>query len=162
MVFESGEDSITPKLVSCGYKDGFRCRTTIALPATYGRTTTSYPKETRAEDTFMIRVSLPYNTPSTDFSITPCKTIVDGHCGEYAKWTGHQFIVDSTGRASTLYRRVTARIDAINTVFIYPDYAAQTVGNDATVEKDFWITENCWATDGDGNSTDCANNGNAY
>ena len=159
VALRKGNSSITPKLVSCQYNSGFRCRATIELPATYKNNTVKYTKNTRAEETFMIRVGLPYSTPRTDFSVRACKNVKNNHCDDYAVWTGSQFVVDSTGRASTLYRRVTARIDVVNTSFIYPNYAAQVTGDDATIEKNLWVTENCWASDGDGNSSACANNG---
>lgn len=140
---------------------GYRCRATIELPRTY---LGSDPNgRDRAEHTFMIRVSLPYGVPEdTDVSIRACKALSGAVCdrSQYASWI-NQYVVDSTGRASTLYRRLTARIDTVNTIFIYPDYAAEARGRDATVEKDFYATKNCWATDDAGGSTTCANNGDA-
>lgn len=145
-------NSVVPKVVSCGYKDGgARCRATIQFPATY-------KGEARAEQTFLFRVSLPYGSPQTDFSIKPCVEISGEKCTKYANFTGAQYIVDSTGRASTLYRRIIARIETAPK-FIFPEYAVQVSGNNSIVEKNFWVAENCWSTDGKGNSTTCANNG---
>ena len=150
------KNSVVPKLVTCGYNDGgARCRATIQFPATY-------QGGNRAKQTFMFRVSLPYGAPNTDFSIKPCTGISedDGACTDYVGFTGAQYIVDSTGRASTLYRRIIARIET-SPKFIFPEYAVQVSGNNSTIEKNFWVTENCWSTDGKGNSTTCANNGDA-
>ncbi len=146
-------DSVVPKIVSCGYRNSgeARCRATIQFPATYNG-------GARAEQTFLFRVSLPYGSPQTDFSIKPCLEIIGEECTKYANFTGAQYIVDSTGRASTLYRRIIARIETAPK-FIFPEYAIQVSGNNSTIEKNFWVTENCWATDGKGNSTTCANNG---
>ncbi len=155
-------NSVVPKIVSCGYKESgeARCRATIQFPATYGGNTTVYQQGTRAEQTFMFRVSLPYGSPQTDFSIKPCTEIIGEQCTAWADFTGAQYIVDSTGRASTLYRRIIARIETAPK-FIFPEYAVQVSGNNSTIKKNFWVTENCWSTDGKGNFTTCANNGDA-
>ena len=127
----------------------------------YQSTTEQQIASPRAQSTFLFRVSLPYGAPETDFSIKPCtKMDENGKCTEYAHFNGAQYIVDSTGRASTLYRRIIARIET-STNFIFPEYAVQTSGDNSMIEKNFWVTENCWATDGKGNSAKCANNGNA-
>lgn len=157
--------SVVPKLVSCDYENGSRCRATIQLPATYRGNTTNYDASnaSRSNSTFILRVSLPYGGPRTDFSLKLCtKLKPDGKtCEEpYADFNGAQYIVDSTGRAGTLYRRITARIEtAPNTVF--PEYAVQTSGENATIEKRFYVTENCWTADGKGNFSQCPNNGDA-
>ena len=157
--------NVVPKLVTCDYDDGgARCRATIEFPATYGgksdNASGSYATggAQRAKQTFAFRVSLPYGSPQTDFSIKPCTTIQDNHCKDYVNFSGAQYIVDSTGRASTLYRRIIARIET-SPKFIFPEYAVQVSGNNSTIEKDFWVAENCWFTDGKGNSGTCANNG---
>ncbi|MBQ3441195.1 hypothetical protein IJG27_02690 [Candidatus Saccharibacteria bacterium] len=143
---------------SADYSDSeYRCRATIEIPPTYQGNGPSG----RAEHTFMVRINLPYGVPEdTDVSIKACMATIGGVCTEYAHWV-NQFVVDSTGRASTLYRRLTARVDTVNTIFIYPDYAAEARGANATVEKRLYATKNCWATDDAGGSTTCANNGDA-
>lgn len=156
------EDSVVPKLVSCYKHDdgGARCRAVIEFPATYKNATTIYQPGTRAKHTFMFRVSLPYGAPQTDFSIKPCKKIENGECKDPTEFNGAQYIVDSTGRASDLYRRIIARVETMPN-FIFPEYAVQVSGNNSMIEKNFYVTENCWSTDGKGNSTSCANNGDA-
>lgn len=153
--------SVVPKLVNCNYTSGYRCRTRIDLPATYNNNTTDYRPGTRSDSTFMLRVSLPYGGPQTDFKIKLCTAIkADGTC-EYADFDGVQYIVDSTGRASTLYRRVTARIET-TPGFLFPEYAVQVSGKEnSTIEKRFYVTDNCWTSDGKGNYSTCANNGDA-
>lgn len=144
---------VMPKKVSCEAKTGARCRATIEFPNPYRE------NEPRAQQTFMLRISLPYGIPGTDFSIKACTNISNNECTDYANFRGAQYIVDSTGRASTLYRRIIARIET-TTSLIFPEYAVQTSGkSNPTIEKNFWVTENCWHTDGKGNSAKCANNG---
>lgn len=155
------DTNVVPKLVTCGYNDGgARCRSTIQLPATYGGDSTVYQPGTRAKQTFMFRVSLPYGVPQTDFSIKACTRIDGDHCTDYTKFVGAQYIIDSTGRASNLYRRIVARVETAPSA-LFPEYALQVSGNNTVIEKNFWVTENCWSTDGQGNSTTCANNGDA-
>ena len=166
----NASSSVVPKLVSCyDHKDGGAyCRAVIQFPATYngsadntdGTYSTVKDSTKRAKQTFMFRVSLPYGAPQTDFSITPCRLIEDNKCKNPSKFTGAQYIIDSTGRASDLYRRIIARIET-TPKFIFPEYAVQVSGNNAVIEKNFYVTENCWSTDGKGNSTTCANNGDA-
>ena len=163
-------NSVVPKLVSCfDHGDGGAyCRAVIQFPATYngsadntdGTYSTVKDSTKRAKQTFMFRVSLPYGAPQTDFSIKPCTEIVDGKCTETSRFTGAQYIIDSTGRASDLYRRIIARVETTPN-FIFPEYAVQVSGNNAVIEKNFYVTENCWSTDGKGNYTTCANNGDA-
>lgn len=160
----NASESVVPKLVSCyDHEDGGAyCRAVIQFPATYKGNTTEYTSASprRAKQTFMFRVSLPYGAPQTDFSITPCRLIEDNKCKSPSSFTGAQYIIDSTGRASDLYRRIIARVETTpNSIF--PEYAVQVSGNNAVIEKNFYVTENCWSTDGKGNSTTCANNGDA-
>lgn len=154
--------SVVPKLVYCGFNSGFRCRATIQLPATYNNTTTSYSRGQRANSTFLVRISLPYGESKTDFSIKPCTSVdPSGVCNGYAVFDGIQYVVDSTGRANTLYRRLSARIDSVANI-MFPEYAIQVSGSEnSTIEKRFYVTNNCWFTDGKGNSSSCANNGDA-
>lgn len=167
---DKNSQSTGAKLVSCQYNSGYRCRAIIELPATYGndkQNVLSYQKtkseHPRAANTFLLRVSLPYGTPQTDFAITLFKTFDEDkkEGRDKADFAGTQYIVDSTGRASTLYRRVAARIEA-NPTAIYPEYAVQVSGNEnSTIEKRLYATDNCWSTDSAGNVLDCANNGDA-
>ena len=155
----NAKDSVVPKLVSCGYYSGnydkydggSHCRATIEFPKTYRG-------GERAKLTFMFRVSLPYGTPQTDFSIKACTKIANNRCTETVNFSGAQYIIDSTGRASTLYRRIIARVETAPAAS-FPEYAVQVSGNNSMVEKNFWVTDNCWSTDGKGNSSTCANNG---
>ncbi len=158
-----GADAL-PKMVSCGYNNSFRCRSTIQFPATYDGNTVAYDNVNgpfRSEATFFLRVTLPYGTPDLDFSVTLCKGFdADGNC-DVANFNGVQAVVDSTGRASTLYRRVEARIDLVDSNFPYPEFAIQITG-DGSIEKNFWVAKNCWKTADDGQVLTCANNGTVY
>ncbi|MBQ8992263.1 hypothetical protein IJ090_02410 [Candidatus Saccharibacteria bacterium] len=158
-------DSLTPKPVTCGYTEGYHCRALIEFPSTYRNTSgnVSYAGSgmTRAESTFFLRVTLPYGVPETDFSITLCTAISNNNCTA-TTFTGVQAVVDSTGRASTLYRRVLSRIELVDLNYPYPEFAIQLNGDDdALIEKNFWVTRNCWRSDGNGGYTVCPNNGDA-
>ena len=153
-----------PKMVSCGYDNNFRCRSTLQFPATYQGNTVRYDASQgplRSEATFFLRITLPYGTPNVDFSVTLCKHVnpTTGEC-DVTSFNGVQAVVDSTGRASTLYRRVEARLDLVDANFPYPEFAIQLTG-DGALEKDFWVAKNCWTTADDGQVLTCPNNGNA-
>lgn len=154
--------TLLPKLISCGYTEGFRCRATLQFPATYNGDTVAYDNSVgpfRSEATFFLRLTLPYGAPDMDFSVTLCKGFdSNGNC-DVASFNGVQAIIDSTGRASTMYRRLEARIDLVDSNFPYPEFAVQITG-DGTIEKNFWVTKNCWKTV-DGQVLSCPNNGNA-
>ncbi|MBQ9029364.1 hypothetical protein IJ114_01175 [Candidatus Saccharibacteria bacterium] len=147
----SNAEGLTPTAVTCGYTEGYRCRTVIGFPGTYGG-------GPRAKNTFFLKLSLPYGVPSTDFSVRLCTEIVDGSCASHTDFVGAQAIVDSTGRASTLYRRVVARVNTANSNALFPEFA---IASSDQIEKQFYVTNNCWLTDGEGNSSLCANNGDA-
>ena len=125
----------------------FACTASIAIPRPIG--------DSRNPDTFMIIVSLPYGVPDTDFAIELCTESV---CSKkaYSEYTdlenasgkndkmqiSSQVLIDSTGRANDLFRRVEVRLDNSNSYFSYPDYALQLLGNDGTanLQKDFYTT----------------------
>ncbi len=125
----------------------FACSASISIPRPIG--------DTRNPDTLMFIVSLPYGVPDTDFAIELCTESV---CSKkaYSEYTdlenasgnndkiqiSSQVLIDSTGRANDLFRRVEVRLDNSNSYFSYPDYALQLLGNDgsANLQKDFYTT----------------------
>lgn len=125
----------------------FACTASISIPQPIGGT--------RNPDTLMFIVSLPYGVPDTDFAIELC---TDSVCSKkaYSEYTdlenasgkndkiqiSSQVLIDSTGRANDLFRRVEVRLDNANSYFSYPDYALQLLGNDgsANLQKNFYTT----------------------
>ncbi|MBQ9017086.1 hypothetical protein IJ103_02480 [Candidatus Saccharibacteria bacterium] len=157
----SDKTSSGPVAVACGYKSGYRCRSTIRFPATYNQNTESYVKGAgREKTTFFFRVTLPYGAPSTDFTVTLCGEISDdGKCTEIINFNDVQAVVDSTGRASTLYRRVIAHIDLLDSGAL-PEFAVQQYNSSDTeaIRKDFYVTKDCFAGN-NGNLSECRNTG---
>ena len=138
---------------NCGNGDGFACRMTINLPP-------PYREEQRAESTFMLKLTLPYGEPSTTFSVRMCK---DSGCQNYATFKGVQAQVDSTGRANELYRRIEVRIELVDTYYPYPEFAIQSTDDENNpVEKNQYVTSNCWTADGGSTSSCKPNFGDIY
>lgn len=101
----------------------------------------------RSDNTFMFAVSAPYGQPDTDFSMEFCtevncgnKNVEGSSVSSIASIKDSQVVVDSTGRANDLYRRVEVRLEPADTSFAYPYYAVQLDGTSedgqATLEKD--------------------------
>lgn len=126
-------------------KDEFACSVTINLPK---------PKNgARSDDTFMFVVTLPYAEPDTDFSMqflcnSDCTTITDEAGGtvsssNVARVRGVQVLIDSTGRANDLYRRVETRLESSDTSFPYIYYALQLLDSTkgaTTLRKNLIVT----------------------
>ena len=123
--------------------DEYVCSTTLNLPKPIGGE--------RSKDTFMFVVSLPYGQPETDFSLEficadgkDCgsATAGGGSMGDtsIASLNGVQVLIDSTGRANDLFRRVEVRLEPADNAFAYPFYAVQ-VGE--KLEKDLTVTTEC-------------------
>lgn len=156
----SDKSDNTPINVNCGSSSnaaGFYCGTYIQLPPTYNGNTGA----NRNPNTFFFRVTLPYGTPATDFSISLCTSdgcaasVSGGGSNNTRSFTAVQARVDSTGRANDLYRRVETRIELVDTGFPYPEFVIEV--SDA-LEKNFWVTKNCWLVQ-NGSSSTCGNSG---
>lgn len=117
------------------YTSVFACSALIQLPEPIGG-------GARSEGNTFLRLSIPYGDPSTTFSIK----LLNG--AELQHFVGVQARIDSTGRANDLLRRVEARIELEDVLYPYPDYVANLSGNDDTIWKNFYITQNCWTTSG--------------
>lgn len=100
---------------------GYACKTVFTLPEPVGGSANNR--------TAFLRLSALYN--QTHFRVTLSKS------GIATKFNGVQPEVDSTGRANTLFRRVSSRVDLIDTNFPYPDGAVDVSGN---LCKDFSVT----------------------
>ncbi len=136
---------------NCNNSGNFACTAVIKFPSTFRHTT-------RATATSFVKVTLPYNRPATDISLTFCKTL-DGNnnCTATTELSGVQAAVDSTGRANDLYRRVETRIELVDLYYPYPEYAVHLEGN-GDLNKNFWVTRNCKTGD-NGSIHGCANSG---
>lgn len=134
-----------PYAVYCDDSGEYACSTTIELPDPIDGK--------RSNETFVIVISLPYASPSTevalsfkcdgacpgassyDVSVDPLYT-APGASGEdeaassTATTDGMQITIDSTGRANDLYRRVETILEPEDNSFSYPMYAIQLTGND--------------------------------
>lgn len=147
-VSKTNDQSISnlPFVVYCKDSADFACETMIELPNPIG----GY----RNDDTFLFLVTLPYGEPDTDFAIqfctdTNCEVITDSATGKItsskiAKISGVQVVIDSTGRANDLFRRVETRLESVDVSFPYAYYALQLLGgsnNDAGLEKKLVVTQ---------------------
>lgn len=102
--------------------------------------------------------ALPYGDDYTDFAVQ----LLDSS-GQVIKLRGSQISVDSTGRTNQLVRRVETRLDPADMLFPYPQYALELAGGDGdhALNKNFWITANCWYSTPGGSplAGSCDNNG---
>lgn len=142
-------------ITDCKAGEKYACTTTIMFPPTYRNTQ-------RAAATTFLKVSLPYQRPSTDISVSLCKNWdgSENKCSEYTKLTGVQAAIDSTGRANDLYRRVEARVELVDLYYPYPEYAIYLGGADET-NKSYWVTSNCKRAE-NGSVSNCSNNGSVW
>lgn len=111
----------------------------------------------RSSDSLFLIVSLPYHDTVSDFAAG----LYDQHDNQI-DLTGVQVQVDSTGRTNQLLRRVETRLDPADLFFPYPQYELELDGgDDQSLDKDFWITANCWHShpnDNNGQAQTCDNN----
>ena len=114
-----------PFLTYCDNAGEYNCSVTVELPNAFGGN--------RASNTFMFIVSLPYGQPETDFSMEFMKGIDE----KPVQLDNMQVLVDSTGRANDLYRRVEVRLEPAENIFDYPFYAIQT----KDIKKDIIVTQ---------------------
>jgi Tfp pilus assembly protein PilX len=110
---------------------GIRCRTSLSTGGYACRATLRLPNPVGGGSrTAFLRVTPFYN--ATHFRVT----LANGSTP--MKFNGVQPEVDSTGRANDLFRRVSSRVDLIDTSFAYPDAAVDVTGNFC---KDFAVTD---------------------
>ncbi len=142
----SMHDAIT---VACSKTGDFAC--TVELEGT----------RLLAGETAFLVVSLPYGEAATDFVAE-----LLNRDGSTIPFLGVQLSVDSTGRTNQLVRRVETRLDRTDLFFPYPQYEMELSGGGGnTIDKNFWITTNCWyhqptkPADDPGRAGTCNNNG---
>ncbi len=138
-----------PFLVKCTTDDEFACTVDIQVDS----------NALGNKNNLILVASLPYGDAYTDFAAS----LLDSN-DNAIPLKGVQVSVDSTGRTNQLYRRVEVRLDPADLYFPYPQYALEIDGSgpNSTVDKNFWVTANCWATNpaqDNGMPTPCDNNG---
>ena len=113
----------------------------------------------RNMSTSFLVVNLPYGKPATDISVKmySCKEPNQALSAQVPKdgkmvnncemlyFANVQPMVDSTGRANDLFRRVESRIELADTNFPIANYALAMTDptNEVGIEKDFYVTNNC-------------------
>ncbi len=112
-----------------------------------------------SDDSAFVILSLPYGDVISDFVVTLYE---EDNSTTSIDFVGAQISVDSTGRTNQLVRRVESRLDPADLFFPYPQYEIELSGhNDNVLDKNFWITANCWFNQTLRNTQGyCANNGN--
>jgi len=96
-------------------------------------------------DTVLLIASLPYGGTVADFAVKMYSTEPSATNPTPIEFTGVQISVDSTGRTNQLFRRVEVRLDPADLFFPYPQYELELTGGEGNVlDKNFWITANCW------------------
>lgn len=135
--------------------NGYACTADIYVPKPIGYNSSS---NKRNFTTFFLVLNLPYGDPETEVSVelkhcdnNSDKIYTEKGEGDESGCTSVDFanvqpIVDSTGRANDLFRRVEARVELIDTYFPIVNYALAVNdpdGDDDNVVKDFYVTKNC-------------------
>jgi len=152
--FNTPIDVKCENLLSATNPANYSCRASVTLPAPYRGLS-----EGRNRSTSFVLLNLPYGVPSTEVRIKmySCHDVTAGTNDEYEengttktncqtiKFAGVQPIVDSTGRANDLFRRVEARIELVDTYFPLSNYALAMTdpSNNEGISKSFYVTNTC-------------------
>lgn len=158
-----GGDSSRLRSVKChsawnkAGSDEYACTAVIGMPKPYNG-------DTRGDNTTFLRIGLPYGTPETDISVS----LYSKSSGNVAKYLngedvnpglinfqGVQAKIDSTGRANDMFRRVEARVELVDHYYPYPEFTIETTGS---INKNYYITKNCWYADNGAIMIGCKNN----
>jgi len=129
---------------------GYACTADIFVPRPIGG-----DEDQRNYTTFFLVVNLPYGDPETDVrvelmncsdeNVSIFEKTDDAGC-KNIDFADVQPIVDSTGRANDLFRRIEARIELVDVYFPIANYALavdKTKDGEGDVNKDFYVTKNC-------------------
>jgi len=122
---------MTPTAITCASNlnaGGYACSSTLVLPQAVGATTD-------ANRSAFLRLTSFYN--ATHFRVTLWNGPI-GATSVAVNFKGVQPLIDSTGRANDLFRRVQSRVDLFDTTFPYPEAAIDLTGNFC---KDFAVTD---------------------
>lgn len=145
-----------PMDVYCNYTNniewgnGYACVADVRVPL---------PKPTTADKrndkTFFLVLNLPYGKPKTEVSVEMkhCErhdrgVFEPGNCSP-VYFDGAQAVVDSTGRANDLFRRVEARVELTDSNFPLANFALAAYDpSQGNVSKSFYVTTaNCKSTE---------------
>lgn len=137
-----------PYVVRCTDGSEYACSATIELPNPVGGD--------RNNDTFMFVLSMPYADASTDVRLQFCsktdgcyedgKEVVNGEeksVTTEVPLSKVQIVIDSTGRANDLYRRVETRLEPADKAYPFPLYAIEVLGEDSGSLIDKNISPTC-------------------
>lgn len=149
-----------PYVVRCADGGEYACTATIALPEPVGGD--------RNNDTFMFVLSMPYADASTDVRLQFCsetdgcyedgKEVVNGEeksVTTEVPLSKVQIVIDSTGRANDLYRRVETRLEPADKAYPFPLYAIEVLGEDngSLIDKNISPTCEWGVVNNDPNAT---------
>jgi hypothetical protein len=116
-----------PVPIQCDGTGEYMCRVEIAIPKVVGG-------HSRENGIMFLRVQPVYGDETIDFRVMM-------NNGELL-FDGVQAVVDSTGRADDLFRRIVARLELSDThKYVLPDYGVSVQGD---ILKDFWVTRENW------------------
>ena len=152
--FNTPIDIKCSNLLEAAQPANYSCRASINIPSPYRGISAG-----RNRSTSFLLLNLPYSVPSTEVRVkmytcqdnslaTDAEIEKDGktsiNCSTI-KFAGVQPIVDSTGRANDLFRRVEARIELVDTYFPLSNYALAMTDdtNNEGISKTFYVTNNC-------------------
>ena len=124
------DPTASPLPASCSTsipEGGYACSMTLSLPDVIDGGS--------ARKGFLYLTSY-YN--NAHFRVTMSKSVANSVTLNPVKFDSVQPLVDSTGRANSLFRRVQSRVDLIDTNFPYPQGAVDVTGNFC---KDFAVTD---------------------
>lgn len=111
----------TPHPVKCQSSissGGFACSMSFSLPDPFGG---------GSARTAFLRLTPFYNT--THYQVVISNGVPLSNGSNIVKFKDVQPIIDSTGRANDIFRRVQSRVNLYNTDFPYPDAAVDVTGN---------------------------------
>lgn len=120
--------------------DLYSCRAEIDVPHTKFGTTNNATR--------FLTLSSFYGKPDTSFRIQLLQCD-DSGC-KVVKFVGVQSMVDATGRANDLFRRVEARIELQDVSYPFVKYGLSVYGSgtgEGEIFKNYWATSNCWYKD---------------